>query len=810
MASIIPGFKYDIFISYRQKDNKYDGWVTEFVDNLKRELEATFKEEISVYFDINPHNGLLETHDVDASLKEKLKCLVFIPIISRTYCDPKCFAWEREFKAFIEESSLDQFGLKITLHNGNIANRVLPVRIHELNTNDLRMCESILGGALRGVDFVFKSAGVNRPLRANEDHPQDNLNKTYYRDQINKVSNAIEEIIQSLKSGKPSIAENFSKVQIEGTRKDKKPEANLISNLFERITKKGLLIFLSILVCISGALAVYKFIIQTNEKKTIAVIPSTYPLNDYKLAEYAIGAMDAIITKLQKVKSLSLISKGSSFQYLDTKKTLGELRNELKVNYIVEISVRKIAGNLKMGVVLRETKSNKQLWVDQYDLDEEHLMPLFTEIAQIITRNLNVDFSSEEIKNVETDLTKNPFAYNNYLTGNARLFIVMGNKFIDSLSFVSAIQMYDKAIESDPNFAIAYSRRAIARSWGIHTGQLNATHIEKCWSDIGNALRIDKDLTDAQIALGFYYYYCKKDFLNAMLSFKTASIKDPENYQPLFYMALVYRQMGSWEMSQSLINKVIASNPKEPLYLTNIALSFTYLHKYDSAIIFYQKAIDLNPAWSASYLNKIEALVLKYGHTSEARAELDSLTRNTNSNQIEVKILLDIYDGKYYDALSDADKIGPEDLIIKGNKYLYLARISSFSDNQINAGKYYDEALAVLDIDLSKDSTDAEIHGLIGIANAGRGNKDKAIAEGKKAVTLAVLHKDIMVESDMIVNLAKIYTMLGLYKDALFNIEYSLKNPSLFSTKLLQIDPVWRPLLNRPEYKKMLEKYSNN
>ena len=90
------------------------------------------------------------------------------------------------------------------------------------------------------------------------------------------------------------------------------------------------------------------------------------------------------------------------------------------------------------------------------------------------------------------------------------------------------------------------------------------------------------------------------------------------------------------------------------------------------------------------------------------------------------------------------------------------------------------------------------------------GNKDKAIAEGKKAVTLAVLHKDIMVESDMIVNLAKIYTMLGLYKDALFNIEYSLKNPSLFSTKLLQIDPVWRPLLNRPEYKKMLEKYSNN
>ena len=106
MASIITGYSYDIFISYRQKDNKYDGWVTEFVDNLKKELEATFKEEISAYFDINPHDGLLETHDVDASLKDKLKCLVFIPIISRTYCDPKSFAWEHEFKAFVELASL--------------------------------------------------------------------------------------------------------------------------------------------------------------------------------------------------------------------------------------------------------------------------------------------------------------------------------------------------------------------------------------------------------------------------------------------------------------------------------------------------------------------------------------------------------------------------------------------------------------------------------------------------------------------------------------------------------------------------------
>ena len=149
MSSIIEGYNYDIFISYRQKDNKYDGWVTEFVDHLKRELEATFKEEISVYFDINPHDGLLETHDVDASLKDKLKCLVFIPIISQTYCDSKSFAWQHEFCAFNKLAKEDQFGRDIRLSSGNVASRILPVKIHDLDPEDKTLLENEMGGVLR-------------------------------------------------------------------------------------------------------------------------------------------------------------------------------------------------------------------------------------------------------------------------------------------------------------------------------------------------------------------------------------------------------------------------------------------------------------------------------------------------------------------------------------------------------------------------------------------------------------------------------------------------------------------------------------
>lgn len=205
MPSTLPDFEYDIFISYRQNDNKYDGWVTEFVNNLNKELEATLKDKVNVYFDANPHDGLLETHSVDHSLKSKLKCLIFIPILSKTYCDPKGFAWNHEFLAFIDQAVKDRIGLNIRLNSGNVSSRVLPVRIHDLDPEDVKLAESYLG-VIRSIDFIYHSPGVNRSLRPWDDDVIKNTKQSFYRDQINKVANAIDEILKGIKqAGKSSV-----------------------------------------------------------------------------------------------------------------------------------------------------------------------------------------------------------------------------------------------------------------------------------------------------------------------------------------------------------------------------------------------------------------------------------------------------------------------------------------------------------------------------------------------------------------------------------------------------------------------------
>ncbi len=110
------------------------------------------------------------------------------------------FAWNNEFLAFSKAAQQDKLSREVRLLNGNVASRILPVRIHELEKDDVQLFENVLSGVLRSIDFIYQAQGVNRPLRPKDDDYQDNVNNTIYRNQINKVANAIKEILQGVKA----------------------------------------------------------------------------------------------------------------------------------------------------------------------------------------------------------------------------------------------------------------------------------------------------------------------------------------------------------------------------------------------------------------------------------------------------------------------------------------------------------------------------------------------------------------------------------------------------------------------------------
>ncbi len=810
MSSLIPGYEYDIFISYRQNDNRYDGWVTEFVDHLGAELEATFKEEIGVYFDLNPHDGLLDTHDVDESLKIKLRCLIFIPIISRTYCDPKSFAWIHEFRAFIRQASADTLGLKVILHSGNVASRILPVRIHELDAEDRELIEHETGGVLRAIDFIYREPGVNRPLTPVDDEHK-NQYRTRYRNQINKTANAVKEIISSLQSDQtPVIKEKHGP-------KEPWEEPGISERAFNPVSRKtksfrhALFYLLTILAAAALLYSLIRFSGirpgpgRLNEK-SIAVLPFENIGADEDNLWLGDALTEEVISQLCKVNDLKVRPRTSVRKYRGTTKSIPDLGRELDANYIIGGSYQIFDEIVRITVKLINARKDEQLWSNVFEGTWNEMHSMQTDIAIRTASTLQAVLTPEEKARIRKDPTGSAGAYKNYLTANvlsenALYYLFSGNKFVDSISFNEAISMYDRAIREDSAFALAYARRAIARSWGYHAGQLDPSHIEKCKADAGRSLELDKDLAEAWVAQGFYNYYCIGNNYEALTSFSKAAELAPASYQPSFYMAMVYRKMDDWERSQDLIRKVIAEEPQDALVLINIGTSYAYMHSFDTAVAFFQKASEIMPEWAGPYTSLLETCILKDGNTVSAREVLDTVITRTGEKQQYYQVLLDIYDRRFIEALNKVKASKDEDFEFPGLRYLLSGLVYSLMDNEQNTKSYYDSALVLYKSMIIENPDDCYLYSCCGLAYAGLGNETDAVIAGKTAVKLA--SEDNLVKNDMIINLAKIHAMNDDYQDAIREVKYLMNNPSWFSLNMLKVDPAWGKLYDEPEIRSL-------
>jgi TolB-like protein/Tfp pilus assembly protein PilF len=589
MGSLIPGYEYDIFISYRQKDNKGDRWVSEFVDALRTELDSTFKEDVSVYFDINPHDGLLETHDVDASLKDKLKCLVFIPIISRTYCDPKSFAWEHEFKAFRDLASTDQFGLKIKLPNGNVANRILPVQIHDLYPEDKATIEKDLGGIIRAIEFIYKEPGINKPLTFDDDEKK-NLNNTKYRLQVNKVANAIEEVIHGLRSIQAEPVRNLQYGQQTTTSKEvgeiKEQKGRLVSN---KNLKKWLVSGLLVILCISVVFGILKVIEKSKQasdiaklEKSIAVLPFVNDSPDEGNAYFINGIMDEILNNLQKIKVFRVLSRTSVEQYRgSTKPSLPKIAKELNVNYIVEGSGQKYGNKIVLRVQLIAADNEKHLWGKSYEqeiYETNDIINIQSQIAQAIATELKAVMTPEEKQLIEKTPTLNLTAYDFYMRGreeHTKYWVNNSNRAVLQI----AEDLYHKALKYDSAFAQAYT--GLARVyWDKHffaKEYFSENYMDSVLILSDFALTFDNNLAEAYAIRGDYYTY--KGFINKAIEEYDKSIKlNPNSWEAYYGKGEMY---GTGDLANMINNYQKAASLNHGVELPGLLRNISYA--YDNA-----------------------------------------------------------------------------------------------------------------------------------------------------------------------------------------------------------------------------------
>jgi TolB-like protein/Flp pilus assembly protein TadD len=797
MASIIQGYEYDIFISYRQKDNRHDGWVTEFVNNLKGELESTFKEEISVYFDINPHDGLLETHDVNASLKEKLKCLVFIPIISQTYCDSQSFAWQHEFVAFNKMAKEDPIGRDIRLAGGNVASRILPVKIHDLDKEDKTLLENELGGVLRAIEFIYKSAGVNRPLRANEDHQQDNLNKTYYRDQINKVANAVKDIIVAIK-----------KYDLQGGDVEKK---SVNENNVARRKLNPKIIIGSVIVLVMIVLG-YMFIPGLTEspksvEKTIAVLPFDNMSDREGLLWFGDAMTDQIIQQLYKIREFTVRPRPSVLQYKGTTKTPRKIGEELKVNYLIGGIAQKIGDQISISVQLINAVADTLMWGDTFKGSWKDISSIQIEIPKQIAAELKTRLSPDELKQIDKKPTEDPLALEYYLRGNNYY-----NRGYEKQNFDSALIMYGKAIELDPVFALAYVRLSLCYS-SLHWFDYNRSidRLVKSKEAIDKAFKIDPDLPQAHLALGSYYYWGFLNYSKALEEITIAQQQLSNNSECFYTKANIYRRAGEWSLSKENYLKAVELDPASSTVIFNLAETLSLLSEYDEAEVYYRKSLALNPKFIEPIWQKSFMYLKWKGNTIQARETIAEAFKfkecRSDPRLIEFNFLLDIYDGNYKKALNYLSSESYEFVyyhLYFNLKSMLYARVYNLLDMPDKAHEYYDSARVGIESRIRKNPEDPRLYSAIGIAYAGLGQKEEAIVAGKKAVELMPVDKEAYRGAARAEDLARIYVMVGEYDKALELIEQLLKIPSRLSVPMLLLDNAWKPLWGLPEFKKII------
>lgn len=545
---MIDGFKYDIFISYRQKDNRGDRWVTEFVNALKSELDATFKEDISIYFDENPHDGLLETHDVDESLKEKLKCLIFIPIISQTYCDPKSFAWNSELLPFKKLASEDELGLKVKLQNGNVASRILPVRIHELDENDKATLEHEIG-QLRAVDFIFKAPGVNRPLTPS-DLRNENSNKTVYKDQVNKVANAVKEIKNSL--NQPAVESS-------------KPKSLPLVETFS-LKKIVIASTLAIALIAIGFYYVKQILPEKSIRDGVAIIPFKNSTGKADLDYYGLGIASEIRTRLSMSKQFKFVSSmQATLPYADAQKSTSQIGDELSVDFILSGLYQMSGSKIKVVAELVDAKNGQSLWSLPIECEMQDIFQVESKIADKVLRQFNGHIT--ELEKVST--TSNLAAYAHYMRGNRLLEGNSNDSSTVAVSYGPIILQYEKAIELDSGFIDAWTDLIGVESF-VYAAERK---------DSIRKTRIKK-----------YYAYFNKHF--------------PGSWQKKLVQAhYAYRIERNSSKALPLFLGVLDENPENVHATYGASSIFTHQLDFENALKYAVKYVNLTPGYGSAWFS---------------------------------------------------------------------------------------------------------------------------------------------------------------------------------------------------------------
>ena len=319
---------------------------------------------------------------------------------------------------------------------------------------------------------------------------------------------------------------------------------------------------------------------QPVETPSIAVLPFQN-LGATEDGYFSDGITEEITSRLAMIPRLGVISRTSADQYRGTDKSLKQVGRELGADYILEGSVRweKSSGGasrVRVTPQLIRVSDDRHLWAGRYDETLEEVFQVQSRIAEQVASALDLALQRPEQEALAAKPTEDLRAYDFYLRGNDYL-----DRPGDPDGLRTAEEMYTKATELDPTFALAFARLARARIWQFHFSERTGERLAQARSAADSALRLQPGLPEAHLALGQIYYWGELDYAAALREFRTAHAGDPGNGDISWARGLVERRMGQWDQAITDLRRAVDLDPRS--VVKALDLFEVYLRRRDYA-----------------------------------------------------------------------------------------------------------------------------------------------------------------------------------------------------------------------------------
>jgi len=537
--------------------------------------------------------------------------------------------------------------------------------------------------------------------------------------------------------------------------------------------------------------------------RSIAVLPFQNLSDEKENAYFADGVQDDLLTNLSKIGDLKVISRTSVMPYRATQSNAREIGKALGVGTILEGSVRRVGNRVRVNVQLINAENDQHIWAEDYDRELTDVFAIQSDLAQQIASELRAKLSPIEKALIERKPTENSEAYLAFVEGHDLLTRP------DRLraDTEKSEQLFERATRLDPDFARAFAALGWVEDWMYHSFDPTPARKAKAQAAAEEAVRLQPDLPEAHLAVGFYHYYCERNYQSALDEFAIARKSLPNSADVYLAIGAIQRRQGKWAESTANMEKAASLSPKDAFLLVNLADNYRAADDFEHADKVFDRAIEVAPNSVSARTGKAMLAVDLKGDLSEIDRQLAQIHPGANSDAEGTfgRAYLLMLQRKFHDAVAILKQL-PADVRSDEKPKEYLeGALYTFVNDKEHARSAFHRARSILEKAIQQGSDDASRHIVLGMVLAGLGEKDAAIAEGKRAVALLPESQDALDGPKMTLMLAQIYAWTGENDAALELLERSLITPAGVTVSSLKLDPIWDPLRSDARFQALVD-----